>query len=82
MSQSTENVADQARQIYEKRLRVAMEASHMNEFVAIEPVSGEYFLGRTLSDAIGASREKYPDRLAHAFRVGHRAAIHFGFQIR
>lgn len=82
MSQGTETVADQARRIYDQRLRVAMEARHMNEFVAIEPVSGEHFLGRTLSDAIGASREKYPDRLAHAFRVGHKAAIHFGFQIR
>jgi hypothetical protein len=82
VSETTENVAEQARRIYEGRLRVVLEASHMNEFVAIEPVSGEYFLGRTLSDAIGASREKYPDRLAHAFRVGHEAAIHFGCRIR
>jgi hypothetical protein len=54
----------------------------MNAFVAIEPVSGDYFLGCTLSEAIGASRSKYPDRLAHALRVGHKAAIHFGLQIR
>ena len=82
MSQNSENVADHARRIYEERLRATLEESHMNEFVAIEPISGEYFLGETLSEAIGASRMKYPDRLAHALRVGHKAAIHFGFQVR
>ena len=82
MSQTSENVADLAKRIYEERLRTTLEQSHMNEFVAIEPISGDHFLGQTLSDAIGASRRKYPDRLAHALRVGHDAAIHFGFQVR
>jgi hypothetical protein len=82
VSQESENMADHARRIYEERLRATLEQSHMNEFVAIEPISGEYFLGQTLSDAIGASRMKYPDRLAHALRVGHKAAIHFGLQVR
>ena len=48
----------------------------------IEPISGDYFLGQTLSEAIGASRSRHPDRLAHAMRVGHRAAVHFGLHIR
>jgi hypothetical protein len=82
VSQNTKNVAREARRIYEEQLRTSLELSHMNEFVAIEPVSGEYFLGRTLSEAIGAARLKYPDRLAHALRVGHKAAIHFGLQLR
>jgi hypothetical protein len=82
VSQNTKDVAREARRIYEEQLRASLEESHMNEFVAIEPISGEYFLGRTLSEAIGASRLKYPDRLAHALRVGHKAAIHFGLHIR
>lgn len=82
MSQNVESVAEQAKQIYDERLRSFLEETHRNEFVAIEPLSGDYFLGQTLSEAIGASRKKYPDRLAHALRVGHKAAIHFGFQIR
>ncbi len=82
VEQNTENVAREAKRIYEDELRPSLEESHMNEFVAIEPISGEYFLGETLSEAIGASRLKYPDRLAHALRVGHKAAIHFGLHIR
>ncbi len=82
MSQDSKTVADDARRIYDERLRTALEGSHLNKFVAIEPISGDYFLGRTLSEAIGASRAKYPDRLAHALRVGHEATVHFGLQIR
>ena len=80
VSQNSESVAHEARRIYEEQLRATLEGSHMDEFVAIEPTSGDYFLGRTLSEALGASRTKYPDRLAHALRVGHKAAIHFGLQ--
>ena len=75
--QETESVANAARPIFES-IRSTLESLHMNKFVAIEPISGEYFLGDTLSEAIGASRAKYQNRLVHAFRIGHRAAIHFG----
>lgn len=77
-----ESVADVARRMYDEKLRETLEPGHNDEFVAIEPESGEYFLAKTLSAAIGASRSKYPDRLAHALRVGHKATVHFGTQIR
>ena len=80
--QNQESVADAARRLYAERLRDLLEPEHKDEFVAIEPVSGDYFLGRTLSEAIGASRSKYPNRLAHALRVGHQATVHFGMQVR
>jgi len=71
-----------AEEVYAARLRAVLEPEHMDEFVAIEPESGDYFLGRTLSEAAGAARRSHPDRLTHAMRVGHQAAIHFGMQIR
>jgi hypothetical protein len=76
------DTASAARRLYEEQLRAKLEQSHLDEFVAIEPVSGEYFLGQTLSEAIGAARTRFPDRLAHALRVGHRAGLHFGLHIR
>jgi hypothetical protein len=71
----------QAERIYNERLRYQLEKSHWDEFVAIEPVSGEYFLGKTLSEAIGSARTKYPNRLSHAIRVGHETALHFGVSL-
>ena len=71
-----------AEEIYTARLRAVLEHEHMDEFVAIEPESGNYFLGRTLREAVRAVRRVYPDRLTHAMRVGHKAAIHFGMHVR
>jgi len=76
--QASRDVAQRAKQIYDIRLRPMLEAEHLHEFVAVEPDSGDYFLGRTLREAIGASRARYPDRLVHTFRVGHATAVHLG----
>lgn len=84
--QMTESDVDafvrRAEEVYATRLRAVLERDHMDEFVAIEPESGAYFLGKTLSDAMGAARRSHPDRLVHAMRVGHRAALHFGMHVR
>ena len=71
-------VTRQAERIYEQRLRSTLEKTHPDHFVAIEPVSGDHFLGHTLSEAIGAARQAYPERLSFVFRVGHRTAVQMG----
>lgn len=78
---STELI-DRAERLYATRLRTILEPAHLHEFVAIEPESGDYFLGKTLSEAIGAARRSHPDRLTHTMRVGHPAALHFGMQVQ
>jgi hypothetical protein len=75
---TAQNMARRAAKIYEERLKEQLEPSHREEFVAIEPDSGDYFLGRTLSEALGRARQVHPGRLAHVLRVGHKSAIHFG----
>ena len=77
-SQDSRELARQAEWLYEHRLKTALEQSHPEAFVAIEPVSGEYFVGATLSEAIGAARRAHPQRIAYAVRIGHRAAVHLG----
>lgn len=71
-----------AEMIYAARLQVLLEPEHEDEFVAIEPESGEYFLGKTMNDAAKAARLAYPDRLTHVMRVGHRTALHLGSLIQ
>ncbi|NIM08690.1 MAG: hypothetical protein GTO53_05965 [Planctomycetales bacterium] len=67
--------------IYEANLKEILEPQHVDEFVAIEPESGDYFLGKTLNEATRAARQSYPDRLTHVMRVGHRAALHLGTRV-
>lgn len=71
-----------AEELYAARLRPILEPAHIDEFVVIEPESGEYFLGKTLGEAARLAREQFPNRLTHAMRVGHRAALHFGMHVR
>ena len=81
-AQDVDEFVRRAEEVYATRLKAILEPEHVDEFVAIEPDSGDYFLGKTLSEAMGAARQSHPDRLAHAMRVGHKAALHFGMHIR
>ncbi len=64
--------------IYEQNLRSRLEATNPDDFVAIETESGDFFLGKTLSEAIQAARAAHPGSVAFAFRVGHTSTIELG----
>jgi hypothetical protein len=70
-------IARKADAVYETRLRILLESAHFHEYVAIEPESGEHFLGQTLSAAIQSARAAYPARVPFARHVGHAATVHF-----
>ena len=78
VSADTKSVIERAKRIYAEQLRVVLEPQHPNRFVAIEPESGEYFLADTFDEAVKSARVKYPSRLSHTIRIGHRAAFHIG----
>jgi hypothetical protein len=72
------DLAQRSKKIYEDRYKSELERTHLNYFVAIEPDSGDYFLGHTLSEASAAASVVHPDRRTYVLRVGHPAAIHIG----
>lgn len=78
ISPESKAVAADAKRLYEQRLRDRLEADRFGRYVAIEPMSGDYFLGETLDAAVNAALEKHPDRLTHTIRIGHPAALHLG----
>jgi len=82
MSEHARDVADKARSLYDAKLRESLERSHFGEYVCIEPVSGEYFIGMTLDEAVNAAIDAHPDRLTHTLRVGHAAALHLGVVVQ
>jgi predicted phosphoribosyltransferase len=63
---------------YERNLKRQLELTSPNEFVAIEVESGDYFLGKTMSEAIQAARAAHPEQIPFVVRVGHPAAIELG----
>jgi hypothetical protein len=69
---------ERAERIYRDRLQVDLERSQLNSFVAIEPESGHFFIGKTLSEASAAASVAHPDRRCCVLRVGHSTALHLG----
>jgi hypothetical protein len=49
------------------------EAKHKGLVAAIEPKSGDYFLGKKTLDAVDKGREKYPDAIFFCIRIGYPA---------
>ena len=78
VSADTKSVIERAKGIYANQLQSELESHHMHRFVAIEPESGEYFLGDTFDEAVKTAKSKYPSRLSHTIRIGHRAAFTMG----
>ena len=81
VSEEARAVIKQAKGIYDQH-RENLESEHCGRFVAIEPQSGEYFLGDTFDDAVRAARAAHPSRLSHTIRIGHDAAFHIGLMER
>lgn len=65
----------QATAFYDSELRTRMEAGHRDEFVAVEPVSRTYYLGKTMVEATRQSRAAFPGRRSYVMRVGHPSAL-------
>ena len=78
VSPQTRDVIRREQEIYERDLRAKLESTNLHDFVAVEPESGDYYLGRSMSEAVQKARAAHPDCLSYLARVGHRAAIHLG----
>src|SRR5436309_6949612 len=78
VSPEGKSIIDRAKRLYADRLQSDLERDHTNRFVAIEPESGEFFLGDTLDEAVQSAVKKYPSRRSFTIRIGHHAALHLG----
>ena len=78
VSAETKSVIARAKEIYAGRLQADLESRCRDRFVAIEPESGEYFLGDTFDEAVRSARTRYPTRLSHTIKIGNNAAFHVG----
>ncbi len=78
VSDHSKAVAEKAKNIYEERLRAKLESTCRDKFVAIEPDSGDFFVGSTYGESVMAAREAHPGRISFIMRIGHDAAIQLG----
>ena len=62
-----------AEAIYRTRLKPKLEKKYKGRIVAIDVKSGDYFVGRTVLEAIEKGRRKHPGKIFYAVRIGYRA---------
>jgi hypothetical protein len=62
-----------AEAIYRTKLKPKLEGKYKGRIVAIDVESGDYFVGRTVLEAIEKGREKHPGKLFYAVRIGYPA---------
>jgi hypothetical protein len=78
LSEHSRTVAHRAKRIYVDCLQLQLMAEHPNEYVAIEPDSGDFFVADSFGKAVRDARTAHPDRISFVIRIGHDAAIHIG----
>jgi len=78
LSECTRTVAQRSKRIYVDCLQLRLTAEHPNEYVAIEPDSGDFFVAGSFGQAVRDARTAHPDRISFVIRIGHDAAIHIG----
>jgi hypothetical protein len=71
-------LVEKGQALYENQLKATLEPHHFGEFVAIEPVTGRYFLGDTATSALVTASKSMPKSQFFLMRVGYPAAHKIG----
>lgn len=68
----------EATKIYDNELKERLEHEHFGEIIALDPVTHDYVLGKTLKDVDASCRERFESRPVYIFRIGGGGAVKVG----
>ena len=71
---TTEEVARNGRELYERGLRGEVEPKHSGRFLVLDVQSGDYEIADEDLDASERLLERRPDAILYGLRIGERAA--------
>lgn len=57
------------------RLKPTIEAKYPGQFIAIDPISKEYWIDPFLANAFRKGKNVYPDRLFYSFKIGSESTM-------
>ncbi|MFN0118962.1 MAG: hypothetical protein ACKV2V_00510 [Blastocatellia bacterium] len=70
-----ERLTRRGERLYQTKLKALLEPDFTGMFAAIEPDSGDYFLGKRMMEALDNAEAKHPDKLVYLVRIGSPAAV-------
>ncbi|MBI3303504.1 MAG: hypothetical protein HYZ72_15680 [Deltaproteobacteria bacterium] len=65
-----ERLVAQGEVIYQQRLKGHLEPAYHGQIVAIEVESGDYFIGKSVTEAAKKARAKHPQKLFYFVKIG------------
>ena len=71
-------VIQRGQQLYNERLKASLEPQHTGRFVAIEPNTGDYYLGDTSTEALVTAHAALPESRFYLKRIGHETTHRIG----
>jgi hypothetical protein len=72
--EATDDLVESSQRLYDERLRDLLEPLQTGRYVAIEPNSGNYFLGDTGTESLLKARRALPEAMFYLARVGYLTA--------
>ena len=79
---SPDKIAEAGEKIYLERHKASLEPAHKGEFVAIDVVTGEGYVGRFPEEAIQRAKEAAPHAVLHLIRIGAPGAFKVSYTTR
>ena len=65
-----ERLVARGEEIYQQRLKDRLEPTHYGQIVAIEVESGDYFIGKSVTEAAKKARAKHPQKFFYFVKIG------------
>ena len=70
-----EKLTSRGERLYRTKLKDVLEPKHTGMFAAIEPDSGDYFLGKRMIEAVDNAKARHPEKLVYLVRIGSPTAV-------
>jgi hypothetical protein len=78
----TDEVVDLGKAIYQEKIKHLVEPAENGKFVVIDVESGDYELDEQIIPALDRLRDRHPNAITYAGRVGFRTAYNLGCGFR
>lgn len=72
---SPSQITNKGEKLYQKELKDLLEPAHRGKYVAIEPESGDYFVGDDPIQADTQAQEKHPEKVFYLKKIGYESAF-------
>jgi len=65
-----ERLVAQGEALYQQRLKSQLDPTYHGQIVAIEVESGDYFIGKSVTEAARKAKEKHPEKVFYFVKIG------------